>query len=62
VPRRVVGGAGIGARGAGAALVEEDYAVDGGVEELGVGFGDVATRAAVEVDGLGNVGKRSCVV
>jgi hypothetical protein len=43
-------------------LVEEDYAVDGGVEELGVGFGDVAARAAVEVDGLENVGKRSCVV
>jgi hypothetical protein len=50
VPCRVVFGAGMRLGFTGAALVEEDYTVFFGVEELGVGFGGFAARTAMKED------------
>lgn len=50
MPSSVVDGAGVRARLAAAALVKENYSVNGGVEELGVGFGCLTAWAAVQED------------
>lgn len=50
MPGGVVGGVGVGAGGAAAALVEEDHAVLRGVKEFGVCLGAVAAGSTVKKD------------